>query len=218
MQFKHDARVVAFDGKDVGRVDRVVIEPRTKEVTHIVVQRGFLFTEDKVVPISLIASADEDEVTLRGDAGDLNRLLPFEEVNYIPLNNAEANAAAYPADYAPPLYAYPSAMGWVGYSMNYPSYYPPRIVDTEQNIPDDTVALAEGARVISADGEHVGNVERVLTEPEADRATSFIISQGLFFTERKRIPISWVSNLEDDAVYLSVRAELLKDLRAYQED
>lgn len=218
MQFKQGVSVVTADGQDVGRVDRVVIEPRTKEVTHIVVRQGFLFTEDKVVPISLIASATEDRVTLREDAGNLDKLPPFEEVQYVPLNDAEANAAAYPADYAPPLYPYPPVTGWIGYSMNYPAYYPPRIVDTEQNIPDDTVALAEGARVISADGEHVGNIERVLTEPEADRATSFIISQGLIFTERKRIPMSWVSKIEEDAVYLSVRAEMLKDLRAYQEE
>lgn len=217
MQFKQGVSVYTADGHDVGRVDRVVIDPLTKVVTDIVVQKGFLFTEDKVVPISLVASASNDRVSLRSDIDDLDKLPSFEETYYLPLTEAEAGAAAYPVGYAPPFYMYPPMGGWVGYSMNYPSYYPPRAVDTEQNIPDDTVALREGARVISADGEHVGNVEQVLTESFADRVVSFVISQGVIFKDRKRIPMGWVSKIEEDEIHLSVRADMLNQVQAYQE-
>ena len=70
-EFKERASVVTADEQQVCRVDRVVIGPKTKEVTHIVVRKGLIFTEDKVVPINLVASATEDRVTLREDAGDL---------------------------------------------------------------------------------------------------------------------------------------------------
>jgi uncharacterized protein YrrD len=43
----------------------VVLDPQTKKAIHIVVRKGFLFTEDKVVPISFISDATEDRVTLR---------------------------------------------------------------------------------------------------------------------------------------------------------
>lgn len=218
MQFKQGVSVYTADGQDVGRVDRVVIDPRTKTVTDIVVQKGFLFTEDKVVPISLIASATNDRVSLRPDAGELDKLPSYEETHYLPLTDAEAAAASYPIGYAPPFYVYPPMGGWVGYSMNYPSYYAPRAVDTEQNIPEDTVALREGARVISADGQHVGNIEQVLTESFADRAASFVISQGVIFKERKRIPMAWVSKIEEDEVHLNVHADMLNQVRAYQEE
>ncbi len=96
MQFKQGANVSTFDGKSVGTVDRVVLTPKTKEVTHIVVRKGFLFSEDKIIPLSLITSATENQVTLRQDATDLDKLPPFEEVHYIPLDETEARTAEYP--------------------------------------------------------------------------------------------------------------------------
>src|SRR6266545_4349468 len=107
MQFKQGTGVYTSDGRDVGRIDRVVLDPKTKEVTHIVVRKGFLFTEDKIVPLSLIASALEDQVRLRPDAGDLGALPPFEETHYIPVDEAEARGANYPVGLASPLYWYP---------------------------------------------------------------------------------------------------------------
>ena len=57
MEIKRNAKVTTADGKDVGRVDRVVIDPQSKEVSHLVIRQGFLFTEDKVVPIDLVSAA-----------------------------------------------------------------------------------------------------------------------------------------------------------------
>ena len=85
MQFKDGTSVYTFDGQDVGRVDRVVLNPKTKEVTHLVVRKGLLFAEDKIIPLHLIATATEDRVSLREGAGELDDLPPFEEIHYIPL-------------------------------------------------------------------------------------------------------------------------------------
>src|SRR5690554_2654386 len=107
MEFKEGAPVRTADGKDVGRVDRVVLNPRTKEVTHVVVRKGLLFREDKIVPLSLIAMATGEGLMLRPDAGDLDHLPPFEETHYVPADEADARAAAYQANMATPLYWYP---------------------------------------------------------------------------------------------------------------
>src|SRR5258706_5506589 len=175
MQFKQGANVSTYDGKNVGSVDRVVLHPNTKEVTHIVVRKGFLFNEDKIIPLDLVASASEDKVTLRRDAAHLDKLPPFEEVHYIPLDESEVATAAYPLGWASPYYWYEPLMG----ATNYAAGYVPYRSETEQNIPEDTVALKEGARVISEDDQHVGNVERVFTRSDNDRATHFLISAGL---------------------------------------
>ena len=45
MQFKQGATVSTYDGKNVGHVDRVVLNPKTKEVTHIVVRKGLLVSD-----------------------------------------------------------------------------------------------------------------------------------------------------------------------------
>lgn len=71
MQFKQGTHVYTIDGKDVGAIDRVVLDPKTDEVTHVVVRRGWLFSEDKVVPIS---SADCRRLALSGETPHSRRL------------------------------------------------------------------------------------------------------------------------------------------------
>ena len=213
MQFKRDTQVYSSDGNDVGHIDRVVLNPKTKEVTHVVVRKGILFTEDKLVPISLIASATQNRVTLRPNAGDLNALPLYEETHYIPLDESEANAVAYPPDMAMPLYWYAPLGGtWSGY-IPQPAYR----AETEQNIPDDTVAIKEGATVFSSDDKNVGSIERVFTDSMTDRATYLVISHGAIVKEKKSIPMSWVRAVTEDEVHLNVGASVLENLHEYQE-
>jgi uncharacterized protein YrrD len=211
MQFKDGTNVYTADGDQVGRIDRVVIDPRTKEVSHVVVRKGLLFTEDKVVPLELIAGATEDMVTLRDDAGDLDVLPHFEESHYVPMSEAD-QATTYAPGYASPVYWYPPFGGaWYGAPVYPEVTYTTR---TEQNIPEGTVGLKEGAKVVSADGDHVGNVERIFTT--GDRATHMLISQGLLFKEKKLIPTLWISTITEDEVKLGVNSGMLERLPAYE--
>jgi uncharacterized protein YrrD len=215
MKFKEGANVFTWDGEKVGSMDRVALDPKTKEVTHLVVQKGFLFTTDKVVPVSLIGAATEDRVTLREDAGDLEALPDFEEKHYIPITEAEEPQVSS-AGYARPFYWYPPAsLNWwrvPGYG--YP--IPPYVVQIERNIPEGTVALEEGAKVVGIGGEHVGDVEAVLTDPEQDRATHLLISRGLLLKEKKLVPTTWVSTVLEDKVRLAVGSRVLDELPEYR--
>jgi hypothetical protein len=74
----------------------------------------------------------------------------------------------------------------------------------EQNIPEGTVALKEGAKVLTADDKHIGNVDRVLADPSDERATHLIITQGLLTKEKKLIPMEWVMMLGEESVHLNV--------------
>ncbi len=217
MQLKEGAAVVTADGKDVGTVDRVVLDPGSKKVTHLVVRQGFLFTEDKILPIDLVAQGDEDRVILRVEGDDLGELPPFEETHYIQAGE-ERVSAPYPTPYVMPVYWYPP-VGTTRWGYPYPDYpgytgttLPSYAVEVEQNIPEGTVALAEGARVYSADGEHVGAVERVFFDPDSHKATHFMISEGLLFKERKLVPVAWTRSIGEDEVYLVVGSRLLDRL------
>lgn len=222
MQFKAGTAVYSADGEDVGRIERAVINPHTREVTHLVVRQGFLFTEDKVIPVDLIASATEDRVVLIQTEDSLQDLPPFEETHYVPLDEDElGREPVYPlAGYAAPLYGYPPVgTSWWGYG-GYLGYraYPEidTIATTERNIPDDTVPLKEGARVVSAGGDHVGNVEQVIADAGSGRATHIVIAQGLLFKARKLVPTSWIRSIDEDEVRLSVGSRQLERLPDYE--
>jgi len=213
VQFREGANVFTSEGQKVGEVDRVVIDPQTKEVTHVVVQKGFLLTTDKVVPVSLVGAATENRVTLREDAGDLEALPEFEVKHYVPIGEAEMHRKPEPG-YVPSFYLYPPAgVSWWTTPGGYP--IPPYVVETERHVPEGTVPLKEGAEVVSLDGDHMGDVEAVLTDPEEDRATHLLISQGLLLKENKLIPTTWVSTVLEDEVHLMVGSDLLKRLPEY---
>src|SRR5512138_481114 len=217
VEIKEGAEVVTADGKKVGKINRFVLNPATNEVTHFVVQKGWLLPEDKVVPFDMVGSTDEDKVVLNEGIDDFNELPPFEERQYVRMNDGTGDRATgnYP-NYAPAYYWYPprDTIGYPAYGLFYP-YWPP--TETQQNIPANTVPLKEGSNVMSLDDEHVGDVERLLVEPEANRVTHLVISQGLVFKDRKMVPAGWIRSVEENKVHLSVSSKLLGSLPKYEE-
>ena len=216
MRFEKGASVYTAEGDKVGEIERVVLDPETREVTHVIVEKGFLFTVDKVVPVSLVGVTTEDRVTLREDAGELEALPDFVKTDYVPVISQEAEISEGGAVYwYPPIGAQWGAAGGYGPQYGYPPI-PPYVVKTERRIPEGTVALEEGARVISKGGEHVGDVEAVLTDPEADRVTHLVISKGFLLTEEKLIPTSWISTVMSDEIHLLVGASQVESLEDYE--
>src|SRR5215212_7558767 len=128
MNFKHGTHVYTSDGRDAGTVDRVVVDPSTEEVRELIVRKGWLFNEDKVVPTYLVANATEDRVTLVDTEEELDSLPPFEERYYVqPDGHTEDERAGLEAAadigiesdvdrYVEPLYSYPPlGTPWWGY-------------------------------------------------------------------------------------------------------
>jgi sporulation protein YlmC with PRC-barrel domain len=213
MQFRQNAGVHTADGKVAGRIDRVVLDPKTKEVTHIVVRKGFLFTDDKVIPMDLIDAASEAGVMLRENAGDLQALPLFEETHHVRAAESPPTQAGgdIRVNDTPSFYWYP-LMGGVPPIAVADPLTPGYVAETEQNIPEGTVALKEGAKVIAADGQHVGNVEQVITDPRVGRIMNLVISQGILVKERRQVPFTWVSTVREHEVHLTVASQIIDEL------
>lgn len=217
MQIKQGAKVITSDNQDVGRVDRVVIDPSTREITHVIVRRGWLFTEDKVLPIQWVSDTVEDTLRLRALEDDLQGLPVFEEDRFVSVEDGQdgdVSGQVREGSYARPYFYYPYGLG-MGDAM-YPFDEPGTMVERDRNIPSRTVALKEGANVISADGEHVGDVERIVSQGTSDVATYVVISKGLLFKERKVVPNSWIKDVQEDKIHLLVDSEVVGRLRDYE--
>jgi uncharacterized protein YrrD len=213
MQFKQGATIVTDEGKEVGHLDRVVIDPKSKNVTHIVIRKGLLISQDKVVPIQYIVTGKGDRITLQMATDKLNELPDFEETHYVALNEEElARNEKHPVFFAPISYWYPPYPEMVAVSQVQPAYE----VETKFNIPMGTVAVREGAKVVTQDDQHVGDVEQVLTGAKNDRVTHFIIAKGLLLKEKKMIPIGWIDSLGEDKVRLAVGLRLVQGLPALE--
>lgn len=218
MQFKYGTKVFTSDGKRVGTLDRIVIDPNTQELTHLIVQKGFLFTQDKVIPMGMVSKATEDEVTLRKNGDELEEFPDFIESQFvsaggdnIPPDSPASKQRVHTIFWYPPI----KRMSGAGYLIDPGPVSQFKLVETI-NIPKETVALVEGADVISSDGEHVGDIEKVFLDPEQNTVTHFLISAGLFLKEKKLIPTLWLTKVLNDEVHLSVDSKLINRLPEYQ--
>jgi uncharacterized protein YrrD len=218
MELKEGMSVYAPDGEEIGKINRFVLDPATNEITHLVIEKGKLFSEDKVLPFRMIYPAGE-RVVLKEATGDLEKLPAFEEKYFVRADDGEDVIATgnntHTQRNPSTFFWYPSVVntGFPAYELENPSVTP---VEIRRNIPDGAVSLKEGANVISSDGKHVGDVERLFLETGSNRATHFLISQGLLFKDQKLVPIDWVKSMEEDQVRLAVTSQVLERLPSYQ--
>ena len=214
LELKEGAGVYTPGDEQIGEINGFVLDPRTNEVSHLVVKKGTFFPEDKVIPFDMVRSTEEDKVILNQEIEAVDELPPFEETHYVRTPGADPDAR-YGHDYGvmPAYYWYPPH-GFAGYPVG---YYGWPVAETVKNIPPGTSHITEGANIMSSDGEHVGDVESLFVEADSDRVTHFLISQGLLFKDHKLVPAHWVNTVSDDKVHLSVSKEVLEDLPDYEE-
>lgn len=190
----------------------MIIDPNTREVTHIVIEKGLMFTTNKIIPIDRIDPQDPEKLMLNTMEQDLSQFDDFEETHYVDLDNTE-----YPGSDVTNSFWYPP-VDYVWWRSGMPAITPPApvyTVQTSQNIPEGTVALEEGAKVISADDKHVGSIEQLVVDIQDKRVSHFIIGEGLLFKERKLIPVTWISTIGEKEIRLSVKSGTLERLPAY---
>ncbi len=216
MEFKEGVGVFTPDGEQVGKINRFVLDPATNEVTHIVVQKGWLLPNDKVVPLRMVSFATEERVLLK-DVGDFDELPAFEETHFVRTTGEDVDQAEHPTYIDSPTYYWYPPLGSAGYpTYSGLEYSPWQAAGTKRNIPEETVPLKENSEVISSDGEHVGDVERLFIETASNTTTHLVITRGLLFKVRKIIPAQWVKSIEEDEVQLIVSSKLVERLPNYE--
>lgn len=220
MELREGVSVFTPGGEQVGKVNRFVLDPATNEITHIVIQKGWLLPEDKVVPFEMVSTVTGEKVVLDEEVGDFDQLPPFEEKHYIrAVDDEQGDPTPTPDpryEYTPAFYWYPaqSNIGFPGMALGHYAW-PSR--EKTRNIPEDAIPLKEGTEIVSSDGKHVGNVDRLFVETDSNKVTHFVISQGVLFKERKLVPAHWVKSVDEDTVSLVVSSKLLERLPSYQE-
>jgi uncharacterized protein YrrD len=191
MEFREGVPVYAPNGRHVGKVDYVVVDPASRRVTHIVIRQGHVLAEDKVIAVEQLSTATEEQIVLGSEPENLP---PFEESHYVPLD--EWTCQQWGVDLVPLLWGGWRAGGGTFLDM---------MEHTERNIPEGEVPVAEGARVEDSNGEHIGRVHELVTAPESKRITYLVIEAGhLWGKHTKAIPINWVSGFGEGHVTLAV--------------
>ncbi|MEX1343099.1 MAG: PRC-barrel domain-containing protein, partial [Candidatus Limnocylindrales bacterium] len=202
LEITSETNVYTAHDEHVGTVGRIVLDPETLAISHLVVRKGVLFSEDRLVPIADIATATAERINL-GQEVTLDDLQPFVEQSYEPLPDRERPAGS-------PVEGVRLRMpmsGPVGETM------PP--VDAElvpvdrRNIPDRLTAVEADATVLDVDGNEVGRLERVITTQEG-QPTHIVVGERGLMPDRRVLPIAWVAEITESAIALDASREVIE--------
>ena len=208
MKFNYGADVENSQRKKVGEVERIVVDPSTVSVTHIIVRKGLFFTNDKVLPTSLIADATEERVVLHEFEGNLDDLPDYVEEHFIPVGVSNIYRSHYDPTYLIPYP--PMSLSKLLFPLKEPS--------KGSTIPEDAASIKEDANIVTVDGEKVGNLKQVFVHPQIDRATHLLISKGFLRKEEKIIPTGWVKEFHRDRVDLIVDKNVIDHLPQHKKE
>ncbi len=186
--------VLLSEGKRLGRINRIVVDPATGQIIDLVVHERRLFHEDRVVPLGAVVRTDGGSLVLEQRYSAYN-LSPFGGPRYKPhrYRSYGEGLMDVPVDTEGEL-----------------------VRETEGNIPAGTVAVKLGSPVLAADRVQVGRIHAMLTEPGSDRFSHLVVEQGLLNRRRRVIPAAMVETLAEHEVRLTALGEAVARLPGYE--
>jgi sporulation protein YlmC with PRC-barrel domain len=173
LDLKIGSAVQCRDGR-AGRVIKLVVEPGSKRVTHIVVERGLLLHHDAVVPIERVAPVEGGTVVLDMDGHELNAQPAYAEVDYaVPDPSWTAQYGHAPDDTLVDLRSYaptglPLVPAWSGMIYEH----------THEGVPAEEIPLGRGTRVSCRDGA-LGWLDHVLLDPESGAVRALVVRKDI---------------------------------------
>ena len=182
-EFAMGAKASCVDGPG-GKVIRLIIDPATKTVTHLVIEPKHRVGSGRLVPLDLVDSA-ADGIRLRCTVEEFGRLEAAEEMELVD-------------DVMGGLY------GPMGGS-------PPVQAIVQDVVPRGETDIERGEPVHALDGE-IGRVHGCQVDPDNHRVTHVLLGEGhLWGRKEVAIPVSAVIKVEN-GIWLNLTKKQVEDL------
>ncbi len=187
-EFAMGAEASCADGP-AGRVTRVIIDPATETVTHLVIEPRQLLGTGRLVPLDLVDST-AGGIRLRCTVEEFGKLEAAEKTDWVD-----------------------SGAGGLGLGGLYP---PIGLTSPVQAVVRDVVPLGEadinrGEPVHALDGE-IGRVEGFQVDPGDHRVTRVLLQEGhLWGRKEVTIPVSAVTKVEN-GIWLNLTKKQVEEL------
>jgi sporulation protein YlmC with PRC-barrel domain len=177
-----------------GRSTEVILDPKTDEVTHLVVKENHAPHTERLVPVSLVQDATPHLILLRCSREKLAHLEPFVTVEAY-----RQQIPRYGADL-------------VGVPMSVPETV--WVTKKHKATPWGELAVRRHARIEATDGR-VGQLDEFLVEPETEHITHLVMREGHLWGEKDvTIPVSQIDQIEEGVIHLKLDRRSIEALPA----
>lgn len=180
-RFTIGAHVDATDGR-CGRLTRVILDPGDESLTHLVVEPRHHKELERLVPVDLVASVEDDLIRLDCTKKRFEQLDAAEDIRFLPANST-------------PTYA----------AINLPLGHHRGPMFTDR-VPPGEVDIRRGDPVHATDGS-IGAVHGLVIDPADDHVTHVILQEGHMWGRKQvAIPIGATNRVGNE-----IRVDLTKD-------
>jgi sporulation protein YlmC with PRC-barrel domain len=194
MDIPIDAEVFCVDGL-CGRATCVILEPKTEEVTHLVVKEKDSPHKEILIPVTAVTTSTPDSINLRYNRDQVDKMQPFVETDFVKVEIPRIAGGVY---FAEP-YAYEETQ-----------LHPVK----REAIPAGELAVCPGAWVEATDGR-VGRVDEFLVNPLNDHITHLVLREGHLWGQKDvTIPVSEIERIDGNTVYLKLDIHQVEALPA----
>ncbi|HUG13632.1 MAG TPA: PRC-barrel domain-containing protein [Thermomicrobiales bacterium] len=206
--------VVTSDGKRIGKVDRLVVDPDHQELLEIVVHQHLPLPAHWIVNYADIGLVEDDTLVLKIDAEAAQSLPRFSAHEYTVGSSVNSSLTPFglgagPTTNQPLLYragAGRHAMRAARTNLYQETVLEGGVVEVRSSLPDAAVVLDKGADVLAADDSKIGTVDEIIFDERGD-ITGFVVRAGFFMHHDITVPIGRVDSITHRYVRLNVMSD-----------
>jgi sporulation protein YlmC with PRC-barrel domain len=195
-----------------GELCDVVVDPRKRRVTHLIVDPPNGHADARLVPVGLARPAEtmQPEIALECTVAEVRDMEPVQEFAYLrvaefPVEEPEW-AVGVQDVFALPYY------DTLGSGLQPVDVDSQHVGLTYDRVPKGAVELRRASAVISEDGREVGHVDGFIVDG-GDYITHLVLQHGHLWGRREvTIPIRAVVRVENDEATLSLTADEVGEL------
>ena len=196
------SKVICTDGTE-GTLTAVIVDPATRQLTHIaVVEKSLFHGEEQLVPVDRVTKTPREAVYLNCTAEDLAKMDPFTRTHYLEMDHG-AEGYAYSLPYMT-TYSDVTMAPDMGY-----------LTVQDQLVPAGEVALNRGMSVEALDG-YVGQVGELLLDATSGQITHFLLMKRHGRGKKEvAIQVSMIDRLEENVIHLKIEKEKISQLPSH---
>jgi uncharacterized protein YrrD len=190
MEIPISAKVSCAAG-ECGDVACLLVNPATKQVTHVVVkERGFL-GQERIVPIEFVEESFPDKISLHLAPENLRHMENFNEIEYV------SGKGTFDGQLVEQYFSQPFVIP--DYDAEDEHYY-----THVENIPPGELAIHTGAEVYAHDGL-IGKVDGFLISAVDDKISHLVMREGHLWGRRHiTIPVTAIERIDPDGIHLTL--------------
>jgi sporulation protein YlmC with PRC-barrel domain len=203
-------------GREIGRIEQVILDREAYEATHLVVRLGGpLNARHVLMPLNWVVGSERNGIRIDHPDDELAALPNFEMQHYVRLDQLDEEQVEHPRSKIKPS-------DWINYFVPFVAnafgepYRPPGVVVTDQLLSTSESAVKRGLPVESSDGHKVGELHEVLLSPPEWRLSGIVITRGFVLKHPMRVAADWVARIERERIVLNRSKQQVADWERQQ--